>query len=585
MQSGTFISFIFRERNPMSMSVKTLRQIYLHSISKYADLPCFSLYENPDEVLTYRQFGQKVEQVVEMLRAADLSSGDHVALLSTNMPNWPVCYFAVVSCGMVVVPILPDFSGTELDRIIKHSDSKALFVSDKLYAKISKPLIDQLNIVIRTKNLGIIAQKVSSPGCCIEPRPDDVAAIIYTSGTTSIPKGVMLTHYNLVRQLEMEFELFPIKTEDVFLSILPLAHTYECSVGMLLPFMSGASVVYLDKAPTASTLISAMRKVRPTIMLSVPLIIEKLYRNQIASRFKKKKWLKRLYSYDWFRRIVHHLVGGQLKRIFGGRIRFFGIGGAKLDSDTERFLREAGFPYAIGYGLTETAPLLAGAVPGKVPFRSTGPILKGIEARLENVNPETGEGELVVLSPSAMKGYYKNEKATREVFTQDGWLRTKDLGKFDEYGNLYIKGRVGSMIVGPSGENIYPEEIESVLNSHSLVAGSIVREEQGKLVALVQFNREELEAKYQRFKQEFSTSVEEAKEDLMRYVNSQVSKFSHISKVEEQTEGFERTPTQKIKRFLYNKVDKNGKQSDSSQKMDANSSERTLVNNKSSKMK
>lgn len=554
------------------MKVETLRQIFLDSVSKYADLACFSLYEYPDEALTYREFGERVEQVSEMLREAGLGSGDHVALLSTNMPNWPVCYFAAVTCGMVIVPILPDFSGPELDRIIKHSDCKGLFVSDKLYSKISKPVIDRLNVVIRTKNLGIIAQGTCAAGTCTEPDPDDVAAIIYTSGTTSKPKGVMLTHHNLVRQLEMEFELFPIKTDDVFLSILPLAHTYECSVGMMLPFMSGASVVYLDRAPTASTLVPAMGKVRPTIMLSVPLIIEKLYRSQIAARFKNNKWLKRLYSYDWFRKLVHRFAGGRIKNLFGGRIRFFGIGGARLDSDTERFLSEAGFPYAIGYGLTETAPLIAGAVPGKVPFRSTGPILKGIRARLENINPETGEGELVVLSPSAMKGYYKNPEATREVFTKDGWLRTKDLVRFDEEGNLYIKGRVGSMIVSPSGENIYPEEIESVLNSHSLVADSIVREEQGKLVALVQFNREELEDKYEQFKHEVSTSLEDAKEDLMRYVNSQVSKFSHISKVEEQPEGFEKTPTLKIKRFLYSKDEKEkkgGKRPAASKKPDA----------------
>ncbi len=538
------------------MEIKTLRDVYTASTEKYAGRLVFSMYEFADESYTYGEFAERVETVAAMLRGAGLRGGDRVALLSTNMPNWPVCYFAAVASGYIVVPILPDFSGPELDKIILHAECKALMVSDKLFAKISKEVTDWLNIVIRTKNLGITSQNVHEEGGFAEPQPEDVAAIIYTSGTTSEPKGVMLTHLNLARQIGMESHLFPIHPGDVFLSILPLAHTYECSVGMLLPFYSGASVVYLDKAPTASTLVPAMRSVRPTIMLSVPLIIEKLYKNQIVSRFRKKKWLKNLYSWRWFQRLFHRLAGGRIKKLFGGRIRFFGIGGAKLDEQTERFLADAGFPYAIGYGLTETAPLLAGAIPGRVPFRSTGPMLDGIAARIENADPATGEGEIVVLSPSTMKGYYKNPEATAAVFTPDGWFRTKDLGVFDSAGNLYIKGRVGSMIVGPSGENIYPEEIESVLNQHSLISDSIVREEQGKLVALVHFNREELENFYRRFKSEVSTSLEEVKKDIMDYVNSKVGRFSHITKVEEQCEGFEKTPTHKIKRFLYSKNEK-----------------------------
>lgn len=538
------------------MTVNTLREIYVAGIGKYAGRPAFSMYEFAEESLTYADFAGRVDMVAGLLRGAGLRGGDRVALLSTNMPNWAVCYFAAVVSGYVVVPILPDFSGPELDKIIRHAECRGLMVSDKLYSKIPRETVDGLNIVLRTKNLGVTSQNVCEEGAFGDPRPEDVAAIIYTSGTTSEPKGVMLTHYNLAKQIEMESRLFPIRTDDVFLSILPLAHTYECSVGMLLPFFSGASVVYFDKAPTPSTLIPAMQHVRPTIMLSVPLIIEKLYKSRIAAQFRKKKYLKKLYSWTWFRRLFHKLAGRRLKEMFGGRLRFFGIGGAKLDEQTERFLAEAGFPYAIGYGLTETAPLLAGAVPGRVPFRSTGPMLDGIRARIENADPATGEGEIVVLSPSTMKGYYKNPEATASVFTADGWFRTKDLGVFDGAGNLYIKGRVGSMIVGPSGENIYPEEIESVLNQHSLVTDSIVREEQGKLVALVQFNSEELDNFYRRLKSEVGTSLEEVKKDVMEYVNSKVSRFSHISKVEEQKEGFEKTPTHKIKRFLYSKNDK-----------------------------
>ena len=531
------------------MAFRTLRELYLASVGSFAERPSFSMYEAGS--MTYKEFGERVETVREMLLGAGLSSGDKVALLSGNMPNWPVCYLAVVSSGMVVVPILPDFSGSELDMIIEHADAKALLVTDKLFSRVSKKVLDSLNIVIRTKNLGVISQRCTERGTMTEPRSEDVAAIIYTSGTTSKPKGVMLSHYNLCSQLEMAQRLYPVSPEDVFLSILPLSHTYECSFGMLFPFMQGASVVYLDRPPTASTLMPAMQAIRPTIIVSVPLILEKISKSQVLKPFSENAFKKKLYSWRWFRLLIHRVAGRKLMRIFGGRLRFFGIGGAKLDTQTEQFLIDARFPYAIGYGLTETAPLIAGAIPGKTSLGSTGPVMEGVSARLENVNPQSGEGEIVVKSPSTMIGYYKNPEVTQEVFTPDGWFRTKDLGIFDERGYLYIKGRLNNMIVGPSGENIYPEEIETVINSHFLVSDSIVKQEKGKLVALVHFNREELERRYYSMREELGNKMEEIKSDLIRYVNSKVNKFSRISVVVEQTDGFEKTPTHKIKRFLY----------------------------------
>lgn len=538
------------------MAFKTLREMYLQSVERFGSRPAFSILDG--DAITFSQFGERVEEVAGMLREAGLSSGDKVALLSSSMPNWGVCYFAAVSSGMVVVPILPDFSGSELDMIIRHSDAKGLMVSDKLFSKISKEVIDDLNIVIRTKNLSVISRRegIDIAGTVTPPREEDLAAIIYTSGTTSAPKGVMLTHRNLCRQVEMIYDLYPINENDIFLSILPLSHTYECSVGMLYPLAVGASVVYLEKSPSVSTLLPALKAVRPTVLLSVPLIIEKLYKSQIAAKFNKG-FKKRLYSIGFIRRMIHRKAGRILNETFGGRMRFFGVGGAKLDSVTERFLYEARFPYAIGYGLTETSPLIAGAIPGKTRIGSTGPVLSQIKARLENVNAETGEGELVVLSPSTMKGYYKNPEATADVFTEDGWFRTKDSATFDKDGYLYIKGRLNSMIVGPSGENIYPEEIESVLNQHSLVSDSFVKEEKGKLIAMVHFNKEEMERKYQHFKEGMGYKMEEIKSDILHYVNSKVNKFSKISTVQEQNEGFEKTPTHKIKRFLYSKNDKN----------------------------
>ncbi|MCD7970484.1 MAG: AMP-binding protein [Alistipes sp.] len=542
----------------METEYRTLKELYRRSVGLYADRRCSCLYQG--ECLTYREFAARVDRVAFMFHSAGLRKGDKVALLSNNMPNWAVCYFAAVTTGLVIVPILPDFSSEELGMIISHSDARALCVSDRLYSKIPKETVEKLDVVIRTMNLGIITgggDKTAEP-CHVETEvaPDDLAAIIYTSETTSAPKGVMLSHGNLASQILMETALFPVGKEDVFLSILPLSHTYECSVGMLYPFSRGSEVVYLDKLPTASTLMPALKAVRPTVMLSVPLIIEKIYKSQVASKFRKGRVRQYLYSRPWFRKLVHKLAGHKLREIFGGRLRFFGIGGAKLDAPTEEFLREAGFPFAIGYGLTETAPLIAGAVPGNVRPRSTGPVLNSIQARLENVNPVTGEGEIVVLSPSTMQGYYKNPVATRNVFTPDGWFRTKDLGYFDKDGHLYIKGRLDNMIVGAGGENIYPEEIESVINSHFLVTDSIVKEERGRLVAMVHFNRDELERRYHDLREEFNHRMGDIKKDILNYVNSKVGKSARIADVEEHEAGFEKTPTQKIKRFKYSRTRK-----------------------------
>ena len=510
------------------------------------------------ESMTYNDFDDRVDYVRGILLGAGLNSGDKVALLSGNMPNWNVCYFAVVTAGMVIVPILPDFSSDELEMILTHSEAKALLVTDKLYARVPKAILDRMNIVVRTKNLGVISRTNSELGVMKEPQPDDLAVIIYTSGTTSKPKGVMLTHKALAKQIEMDAELFPIYPDDIFLSILPLSHTYECSLGMIFPFASGSSVVYVDRPPTASNLLPALKAVRPTIMLSVPLVIEKLFKSQIVTPFTKTKLKSWLYGKNFFRKTIHRIAGKRLFKTFGGRLRFFGIGGAKLDYEAERFLYEGKFPYAIGYGLTETAPLLAGAIPGKTRLGSTGPLLRGIEYRLEDVN-ENGEGELVVKTPCVMTGYYKNEELTREVLTQDGWFRTKDLCTLDSDGYLNVKGRLNSMIVGPSGENIYPEDIESVLNSHFLVTDSIVTQDDGKLVALVHFDNNELEHRYQEWKDNLAAKMEEIKNDIKNYVNSKVSKGSKIATVEEQKDEFEKTPSHKIKRYLYSRNKKSSK--------------------------
>lgn len=540
------------------MKLNTLYEVLQNSVKEFANRIAFSQWRGAE--VSYEEVGSRVEKIQEMLVDADIQPGDRVAILSSSVPNWGIAYFAITSAGYVVVPIMPDFTSEDVDRIVEHSESKALFVSDKLFSKVSKKTAERLNIVVRTKNLGIISQNVKGGnGQKRIPQSDDLAAIIYTSGTTSQPKGVMLTHYNLCSQLTMIDKLYMVYKEDVFLSVLPLAHTYECTIGLILAFYHGAHVVYLDKAPTVSVLLPALREVRPTVMLTVPLIIEKIYRGAVLKKFTSNALVASLYKVGFIRRMLHRMAGKKLKKTFGGRVRFFGIGGAKLDSTVEQFLLEAKFVYDIGYGLTETAPLLAGAVDGMVRLGSTGPLLEGVEGRIENPNAE-GIGELVVKSPSQMVGYYKNEEATREVFTEDGWFRTGDLACFDKDGWLYIKGRLKNMILGPSGENIYPEDIESVLNQHVFISESLVTEQEGHLVALVYFDKEALEARYAELvdswhqkKSEWEKFRDEMMKDIKEYVNARVNRNSRITEVVEEEQEFVKTPSKKIRRFLYDK--------------------------------
>lgn len=243
------------------MTLNTLYGLVRHSVKEFASRIAFSMFDGED--VTYAEVGRRIAKVQDILTGAGLRPGDKVALLSSNMPNWGVCYYAVTSAGLVVVPILPDFTGEELDMIIAHSEAKALLVSDRLFTKLSKTTVASLNVVVRTKNLGVISQKVHAQGSTAVPAPEDLAVIIYTSGTTSKPKGVMLSHAALCAQVDLSASIFPIHSEDVFLSVLPLSHTYECSIGMIYPFSKGARVVYLDRPPTASALMPALRQVRP----------------------------------------------------------------------------------------------------------------------------------------------------------------------------------------------------------------------------------------------------------------------------------------------------------------------------------
>ncbi|MDD2584598.1 MAG: AMP-binding protein [Bacteroidales bacterium] len=536
-------------------NIKTLYDIFMTSIKEFSERPVFSI--SGGDTITYDQFGSKVNSLATILAGNGIKKGDKVAVLGASMPNWPISYFATISITALVVPILPDFTAFEIANVIKHSGAKALVVSSRLGYKVSKNLRERLQLVINMDKLDIISSKSQVETSSVEierPTSEDLATIIYTSGTSGASKGVMLTHSNLVAQVEMSKWLFPINRYDTFLSILPLSHAYECSIGMLYPVSQGSCVVYLNGAPTPSLLMPALSQVKPTIMLSVPLIVDKIYKLKIRPLFTKNIFLRALYSIRFIRRVLHRIAGKKLLETFGGNLRFFGVGGSKLDGAVEQFLLDAGFPYAIGYGLTETSPLLSGAAPGNVKWQSTGQALKGVQMKIINPNSKN-IGEIVVKGPNIMKGYYKDPKNTEKAFTPDGWFRTNDLGYIDKDGFLFMKGRKDNMIVSGNGENIYPEEIESVINDFDLVMESLVIEKKGKLIAKVHFNYDEIKNGDYLISDSAALSYKEKldkiKRELLEFVNDRVNKSSKIAQIEDQLAPFEKTATQKIKRFLY----------------------------------
>ena len=547
---------------------KTLRDVLEDSALLYGSRTALSMIEGGG--LTYDQLYYRARSLSGFLHERGIHHGDRVALLGENMPNWGVAFLAVAAMGAVAVPILPDFHPSDIARIIRHAGAGALLISRRLFGKIAELapgdpgtiiLLDDLTVVDQTdpntspessntKRLPALpAQDGPFPS---SPSPDDLAAIVYTSGTTGYSKGVMLTHENFVSDARGTLAIVDVNQEDRLLSILPLPHTYECTLGFITPVMIGASVYYMDKPPTAAILLPALEKIKPTIMLSVPLVIEKIYKGKVLPELTRNALLKRLHSIPLSRSILHRIAGKKLLRIFGGRLRVFTIGGAPLAPDVELFLREARFPYAIGYGLTETAPLVAGTPPGRTRFRSTGPALPGASLRIADPNPVTGEGEIQIKGPMVMKGYYRDPDRTREAFTDDGWLRTGDLGVLERDGYLYIKGRSKNMILGPSGKNIYPEEIESIINEFESVQESVVFAQGNRLVALVHLDYERLQQFIHSIGEtDFRAKVNSILTDLQKQINSRVPLYARIHKIVEHEEPFQKTPTQKIKRHLY----------------------------------
>ncbi|MDR2537347.1 MAG: AMP-binding protein [Treponema sp.] len=537
----------------------TIAELAMQAPAQFKDRTAFALYSNGriENRVSYAEFGTLSARFAALFQLLGVQAGSRLMLLSENRPEWPIVFFGAARAGLVNVPVLTDFSAEQINTIALHAGVSAVCVTEKTACKLTRPVETAINPALPLIYIDSVQnnsvrvscqgreQRLSLPEPSQElysANEDELSSIIYTSGTCGNSKGVMLSNRNLVFTALKSRSLVKIFPHDRLLSVLPLAHTYECTLGLLNAVMNGASTTYLDRPPSQSVLFPAIQAVRPTAMVTVPLFIEKIYRHGIAPKLLTQP----LYRCPLTRPLALYVAGRKLRAMLGSSLRFFGIGGAPLDEATEAFLRKVHFPYAPGYGLTETAPLVAGTAPYRFPFRSAGSVLKGVDVRIAPLEGQAASkipvGEIQVRGPNVMLGYYNDEQKTREAFTPDGWLKTGDIGSLDKKRHLSIRGRIKAMILGPSGENIYPEEIESLLSASHLVEEAVVYgDERGEIVALVVLS--------ERAKTMLAT-VGEKLDELKIIVNKKLAAFSHIHRIEIRDKPFEKTATQKIRRLF-----------------------------------
>jgi long-chain acyl-CoA synthetase len=548
---------------------ENLIKIYENSFRKNWVLEAVTDY-GTSNTLTYAQLAENIAKLHVLFERVGVVEGDRIAVMGKNNANWVTTYLATITYGAVIVPILQDFKANDAIHIINHSESKLLFITDLIWEHIDVDQVPDLQAVISLNTMDLIVtglpktqavDKMTIEELFAEKYPngytaDDVkyversnaelASINYTSGTTGFSKGVMTPMNALAGNV-----LFGLKSKLVFsgcrhVAFLPLAHAYGCAFDFLACLAAGGHTYLIGRTPSAKILLKAFAEVKPTVILSVPLILEKIYKKMIQPQISKKpiSWVLKMPLLD---QVVLGKIREKLISAFGGEFSQIIIGGAPLNAEVEAFLRRIKFPLTIGYGMTETAPLISFTQWTEFRSQSCGQVLTGfMEARIAHPDKD-GIGEIQVRGEHVMNGYYKNEQATADSFTADGWLRTGDLGMMDEAGFIYIKGRCKTMLLGPSGQNIYPEEIEAKINNMPYVLESLVlQKEDTRLVALVCPDFEAVDA--DKLSQE---QLEGIMEDNRKLVNQELAAYEQISLVKLYTHEFEKTPKKSIKRFLY----------------------------------
>ena len=537
------------------------------SIVKNWDIEALSNYK--ESGYTYKEIAEKILKQHLLFKESKIQEGDKIALIGKNSANWCVTYLAVVTYGAVVVPILPDFKPEDLINIINHSDSKLLFIDEKINdtLDISKTpeilgvfSLDDFRVIISgnsniKEKFSLLDEKYSQTFPDLKKEDvkfstisnDQLAVISYTSGTTGFSKGVMVPHNSLAANVRYAQENMPLESGDPVVSFLPLAHTFGCAFEFLFPFTLGCHITILTKTPSPQILIQAFKEIRPRLILSVPLVVEKIYKKQLLPVISKPH-MKILLAIPGINKILFNKIRGKLTETFGGRFKELVVGGAAFNADAEKFFQRMGFRFTVGYGMTECGPLISYASWNTTKLGASGRAVDTLEVTIDSEDPENIVGEIILRGENVMAGYYKNEKATNEIIDKDGWMHTGDLGVIDKEGNIFIKGRSKSMILGPSGKNIYPEEIESIINNKDYITESVVISEDNKLVGLIYPD-------YETIKRDNITEEQLVKilDDTRKNVNERLPDFMAVSKFRIHSEEFAKTPKRSIKRFLYTK--------------------------------
>ena len=539
------------------------------SIQNNWDLPALSDYKG--STYYYKDVGRKISRIHIMFEQCDVKKGDKIALLGKNSANWAMTYLAIVTYGAVVVPILPDFHPDDMHHIINHSDSVILFVDDPIWENLDEANMPQLRAIISLSDYRVLIEgnrekvqamfdnlnqlyeeKYGREGLekdqfSVEKISNkEVGALNYTSGTTGFSKGVMLPLNSLAANIRFATENMLLKAGDNMVSFLPLAHTYGCAFQFLWPFSLGCHIHFLTRTPSPKVITSAFKEIRPTLVIAVPLILEKIYKKQILPTIQKTT-IKVLMKVPLVDKAIYKKIYNKLFEAFGGNFHEVVIGGAPLNPDVEKFLRKIRFPYSVGYGMTECGPLISYANWDKTKYGSSGKLVDTLELRIDSNDPYNEVGEIMVRGENLMYGYYKNEEDTNQSIDQEGWLHTGDLGITDPDQFIFIRGRSKSVIVGPSGENIYPEEVESKLNNMPYVQESLVIDHDNKLVALVypDYDLADQEGINEESK------LQEIMNQTRKEINEQLPKFKQITRIKLHPTEFEKTPKKSIRRYLY----------------------------------
>ncbi|PKL92042.1 MAG: long-chain fatty acid--CoA ligase [Candidatus Goldiibacteriota bacterium HGW-Goldbacteria-1] len=545
---------------------ETLSELYRQSFEQNAALPAFSDYGK--EPITYAQAAEKVAKMHESFSEAGLKKGDKIALAARNSTNWVLTYLSAITYGAVIVPILADFKPSEIQHIINHSDSVLLFASEEILEQLELTETEKLAAAYRidtmereylNKKAALFMRAVSAvKNIFARKKPEkepahffmrdiadsETAAIVYTSGTTGLSKGVVLSRRSLYINVRFAMENMPLKPGDNVLSFLPLAHSFGCAFEFLFPTAAGCHITYLDRLPSPTVLVEAFAKIKPRLILSVPLVLEKIYRNQIKKSIDGTP-TGFLLNVPVVGKGIEAVIRKKIVNVFGGNFMEIVIGGASLSPEVDDFFKSIKFPFTIGYGMTECGPLVSYANWKDHKKGSVGKLINYLQARIDSPDPAKVPGEILLKGESVMKEYYKNPTATRDTIV-DGWLKTGDLGTMDSEGNIALCGRSKNMILGPSGQNIYPEEIETKLSVMRYVSECVVVDRGGKITALVfpdmdGADKDGLD----------EAGLEKEIENIRKKLNTQLPAYSQVSAIKIHAQEFEKTPSKKIKRFLY----------------------------------